>query len=76
MIKTGKSVIEEIKSDSGLKKPGVRKDLDPNWDKAYWSLYLIIENETSFNSNMKLIFKEGDAFKCDGFCDSIAWNSG
>ena len=35
MIKTGKSVIDQIKSDTGLKKPGVRKDLDPNWDKAY-----------------------------------------
>ncbi len=35
MIKTGKSVIDEIKSDTGLKKPGVRKDLDPAWDKSY-----------------------------------------
>lgn len=35
MLKAGKSVIDEIKSDSGLKKPGVRKDLDPSWDKAY-----------------------------------------
>jgi hypothetical protein len=35
MAKAGKSVIEEIKNDTGLKKPGLRKDLDPNWDKAY-----------------------------------------
>ncbi|XP_051912624.1 LOW QUALITY PROTEIN: cGMP-dependent protein kinase-like [Hippocampus zosterae] len=30
-----RSILEEIRAESALKKPGFRKDLDPAWDKDY-----------------------------------------